>query len=118
MALVYDDAGGSYDFDTDAREALKLDSYVPAPAGDTRPWWERVAEYGMTRAIDNQVGPAAPNKTSTASTFAGQNGKTYTSPVGTTGGSPTQAGGTQKMLMWAALGLAVLGVGYLAFKKG
>lgn len=89
MSLVYDDAGGSYDFgltSSDAREAAKLDQFVPSAAGDTRPWWERVAEYGLTRAIDNQVGPAAPNKTSTPATFAGQNGKTY-SQVGPQPGS-------------------------------
>lgn len=80
------DANGNYyqspSYWTDAREASKLDSYVAAPAGDTRPWWERVAEYGLTRAIDNHLGPAQQNKTSAPATFAGQNGLTY-SQVGT-----------------------------------
>lgn len=112
MPLVYDEAGGSYDFDTDAREALKLDAYVPAPDGDTRPWWERVAEYGMTRAIDNQVGPAAPNKTATASTFAGENGKTYTQAVGASG-APVQTSGSNKVLLYVGIAAAI-GLGYLA----
>ena len=62
---------------TDAREASKLDAYVAAPAGDTRPWYERVAEYGVTRAIDANFGPYATNKTNVPATFAGQNGRTY-----------------------------------------
>lgn len=106
MALVYDDAGGSYDFSTDAREAAKLDQYVPGTPGDTRPWWERVAEYGMTRAIDNQVGPAAPNKTSQPAAFAGQNGKTYSQvgpqPTGVLG----MGSSTTTMLLIAAAALA------------
>lgn len=105
MALVYDDAGGSYDFSTDAREAAKLDPYVPATAGDTRPWWERVAEYGMTRAIDNQVGPAAPNKTSQPASFAGQNGRTY-SQVGAQSTGPLGMSSSTTMLLLAVAAVA------------
>ena len=72
--------GNAGQFAMDAREAAKLDAFVVKPAGDTREWWERVAQYGLTRAIDNQYGPPPTNKTSTAGTFAGQNGKTYTNP--------------------------------------
>lgn len=64
----------------DAREAAKLEPFVVRPAGDDRPWWARVAEYGLTRAIDNQYGPQASNKTSVPGTYAGQNGKTYANP--------------------------------------
>lgn len=75
---------------TDARETAKVDAYVAAPSGDTRPWWDRAAEYGITRAIDNHFGPVQSNKTSQPATFAGQNGQTY-SQVGSTlgvGGIP------------------------------
>lgn len=110
MALVYDDAGGAYDFSTDAREAAKLDPYVPAAAGDTRPWWERVAEYGLTRAIDNQVGPSAPNKTSQPASFAGQNGRTY-SQVGPQNTGLLGMGTNTTMLLLAVA--AVAGVFFL-----
>lgn len=71
----------------DAREAEKLDAYVPRPNGDTRPWYERVAEYGLTRAIDSNFGAPATNKTGAGGSFAGQNGKTYsTTPGGTVNG--------------------------------
>lgn len=73
---------------TDARESQKLDPYTAAPAGDSRPWWERVAEYGLTRAIDNHIGPAQQNKTAQPATFAGQNGQTYSQV-----GSPLLQGG-------------------------
>lgn len=61
----------------DAREAAKLDQFVPNPTGGTQPWFERVAQYGLTRAIDANFGPSAVNKTSAGATYAGQNGKTY-----------------------------------------
>lgn len=93
---------------TDAREAAKLEAYVPAPNGDTRPWWERVAEYGLTRAIDNQFGPPAANKTTAPATFAGQNGKTY-SQVGSTSGSASSSGGIGQILVLAAAAFAFLG---------
>lgn len=93
---------------TDAREEAKLNAFVPAPNGDARPWWDRVAEYGLTRAIDNQFGPAATNKTSTPATYAGQNGKTYSS-AGTGSGAAAQSGGIGPLLVMAAAAFAFLG---------
>lgn len=81
----------NYSYDADMREALKLDPYVPRPAGDARPWYERVAEYGLTRAIDSNFGPPPVNKTAAGATFAGQNGRTY-SQVGSYNGVPPQQG--------------------------
>lgn len=89
---------------TDARESSKLDAFVATPEGDTRPWWDRVAEYGVTRAIDNHFGPTQSNKTSQPATFAGQNGKTYSQV-----GSPLQAGGLSGLL------LPLLAIGAIAF---
>lgn len=64
---------------TDARESQKLNAYTAAPAGtENMEWWERLAAYGATRAIDAQFGPPATNKTGQAATYAGQNGRTYT----------------------------------------
>lgn len=84
---------------TDAREASKLEAYSPAPAGDTRPWYERVAEYGISRAIDNHFGPTQVNKTSAPATFAGQNGQTYSQV-----GSPLLQGGGMGLLPLLAIG--------------
>ncbi len=76
---------------TDAREATKMDSFTPtAGAGDARPWYERVAEYGLSRAIDNHFGPTTADKSKAGATFAGQNGQTY-SQIGAQGGA---AGGS------------------------
>lgn len=100
-------ADGSYyqsaSYWTDARESAKLDPYAAAPAGDSRPWWERVAEYGITRAIDNHIGPVQQNKTAQPATFAGQNGLTYSQV-----GSPLQQGGLGGMLPILLLGVAAL----------
>lgn len=91
-------------FMTDVREAAKLDAFVPAMQGDSRPWWERVAEFGLTRAIDSHYGAQAVNKTGTPGTFAGQNGRTY---VNTTAApAPTVAG--VPVLLLAAIAAAFL----------
>ncbi len=89
---------------TDAFEDSKVSPYVAAPAGDNRPWWERVAEYGITRAIDNHLGPTSQNKTAAPATFAGQNGRTY-SQVGT---PLAQGGGMGGLLPVLAIGAAAL----------
>ncbi len=64
-------------YGADVREQNKLDAYVPNPTGENLPWYERIAAYGLTRAIDANFGPPPTNKTSTGGTFAGQNGQTY-----------------------------------------
>lgn len=92
---------------TDAREAQKLDPFVPRPNGDTRPWWERVAEYGLTRAIDSNYGPPAANKTGAAATFAGQNGRTYSTAPGAPGAAG-QGAGMLPLLLAAGLALFAL----------
>lgn len=83
----------------DAREAAKLDPYIPRPNGDTRPWYDRVAEYGLTRAIDANFGQPALNKTQAGGSFAGQNGRTYS----TTPGSTVQNSGG---MSWLPIALA------------
>ncbi|MDZ7939271.1 MAG: hypothetical protein U5M53_13755 [Rhodoferax sp.] len=82
---------GTY-YDSDYRESVKLDAYTPSVSGgEQMEWWERLAQYGATRAIDAQFGPPAVNKTGNASTYAGQNGLTYSransAPVVNQGGS-------------------------------
>ena len=91
---------------TDWREAAKLDPFVPkANESDARPWWERVAEYGLTRAIDSHFGMPAADKTSAPGTFAGANGRTYTNAPG---GGAQAAGGVHPLLLILAAGAALL----------
>lgn len=42
-----------------------------------RPYWEGLAIYGVTRAIDAAFGKPLPGSGSKGETFAGQNGRTY-----------------------------------------
>lgn len=84
---------------TDIREANKLDSFVAAPNGDTRPWYERVAEFGLTRAIDSHYGPTATLRNGPA-TYAGQNGQTYAN-----GAYPGSSGGNMTVLL--LIGIAI-----------
>lgn len=117
--MLYDDINGLDDsrytatvgYASDMRESEKLDPYIPRVEGDSRPWWERVAEFGLTRAIDSHFGPPAVNKTGAGGTFAGQNGLTYPiqSPPST---GPAASGGpgsgTLVLLAVAALAAFVL----------
>lgn len=97
----------TYAWYNDQREAAKMDPYVAATQGDTRPWWERVAEYGVTRAIDAQFGPAQVNKTDMPATFAGQNGQTYSQVAGT-GTAAAAGGGSILPLLLGAAALFML----------
>lgn len=97
----------------DDRESAKLDPFVPRPAGDTRPWWERVAEFGLTRAIDAHYGPAETNKTAQSGTFAGQNGRTYSMAPVQSKQVPVTG---QSMTMLLPL-LAVAAVAFMLLKK-
>lgn len=92
---------------TDARESQKLDAYTPRIAGDTRQWWERAAEYGLTRAIDANFGPSAVNKTSAPASYAGANGRTYS--MAGSAGAPQQGGSMVPVLIAAAVALFALG---------
>ncbi len=91
----------------DARETQKLDAYTPRPAGDDRPWYERVASYGLTRAIDANFGPPAANKTAAGATFAGQNGKTYSQTGSQSSGGGD--GGILPLLLMAGAAFLILG---------
>ena len=99
-------------FSGDAREEAKLDKFVPRPGGDPRPWWERVATYGLTRAIDSQFGPPEQNKTQAPPTFAGQNGRTYSQVQGGGYGQQPeqqQGGGIMPILLIAGAAFLLLG---------
>lgn len=78
---------------TDARESSKLNAYTPITqetAGQA--WWERLAVYGATRAIDSHFGPTTQDKTQAGATFAGQNGRTYSQVGRNANGQPMQPG--------------------------
>lgn len=94
--------GGSYaGYYSDELEASKLSQFYPvAQTGES--WWEGLAKYGVTRAIDSHFGPPAPNKTLAGATYAGQNGQTYTA-----GQEPGGIMGDPLML------LVLVGVGFV-----
>jgi hypothetical protein len=88
---------------TDARETNKLDAFVPTTdASSGAPWWQRMAEYGITRAIDNHYGGTTTDKTSAPATFAGANGRTYSQVPG------SSASGGGSMLLPVLLGVGAL----------
>lgn len=59
-------------YENDYREQSKLGSFYPPSA----PWWQGLATYGATRAIDAQFGPPAGQQNGYG-TYAGANGRTY-----------------------------------------
>lgn len=101
---VYDDGSSITDlggvvtstYATDQREQDKLGQFYPQGTN----WWESLATYGATRAIDSHFGPKELDKTAQPATFAGQNGQTYTS------GSAVPAGGGMSGLVLLGIGLA------------
>lgn len=92
----------------DQREDAKLNPYTAAPNGDSRPWWERAAEYGLSRAIDAHFGPPAVNKTQAPATYAGQNGRTYQQAPNVQSLPPASSGGMGGVLPLVALGAVAL----------
>jgi len=61
----------------DAYEAAKMEPYNPA-ASQGLTWWEASLQYGLSRAIDNRLGPPMNTAGNTAAgTYAGANGRTY-----------------------------------------
>lgn len=67
-------ANASPSFGRDVAEARQLQ---PFAQDATKPWWESMAIYGFTRAIDNHYNVARTPTGSQPATFAGQNGNTY-----------------------------------------
>ena len=45
--------------------------------GSAVPWWQQIAVYGITRAIDNRFGPVNVQGNVSPGSFAGQNGVSY-----------------------------------------
>lgn len=95
----------AYYFATDATEASKMTQFYPQSG--TRPWWESLAQYGVSKAIDAHFAPSSPVNTSTPGTYAGQNGRTYTQGRAELGGE----GGGQNLLLIALAGLAFFALG-------
>lgn len=92
----------------DAVEAARFNQYTPnAGQNDTRPWYERVAEYGLGRYIDNRLGPGEVYRSNNPATFAGQNGRTYTN-VPVQSGATAQSGSGVLMLAAAAVAALLL----------
>lgn len=73
---------------SDQREADKLGQFYP---GDGQ-WWEKLALYGATRAIDSHFGPTELDKTKNPAYFAGQNGRTYTAATAVPGSGSGMTG--------------------------
>lgn len=82
---------------------------APAAAKQGMQWWEGVAMYGITRAIDNRFGPVNVAGNTQAGSFAGQNGRTYTN--GRPGTAPASAAGIPWALVLGGVALA-----WFAFK--
>lgn len=90
----------------DIADARAMQPFSPDPSV---PWWQNLAAYGITRAIDNRFGPASVQGNTAPGSFAGQDGRTYTnSPSGHGGGATSASGGIPSWLMLAALGAVVL----------
>jgi len=105
----YSTGGGSYPFIGDAADAAKLSSVQP---GDSSlPWYERLLQYGATRALDSHFLNQDLTRVQQAQTLGiqGANGYTYTPGVGAPI-LPTTSAGWQKLALFALLGYVALKV--------
>lgn len=74
----------------DVRDSGQMQPFNPAPQ---RPWWESLALYGVTRAIDNRFAPPTVSGNVQGGSFAGQNGRTYGNTPNNAAGQPAQGAG-------------------------
>lgn len=86
-------------FAQDYAEANKLNQFYPQNGAS---WWENLAAYGATRAIDSHFAPSAVDKTAAGATYAGQNGRTYSA------GAAQGAAGGNGMLLLVLAGVALV----------
>lgn len=86
----------------DANDSRAMQAFSQDPSV---PWWQAVATYGLTRAIDNRFGPPSVSGNTSPGSFAGQNGRTYSNaPTGAGGQAQSAAGGIP---MWVLLAVGV-----------
>ncbi len=84
------------------------------------PWWQGIATYGITRAIDNRFGPVQTQGNTTPGSGAGNSGRTYQIAPNNAGGRPVAPSGaspdTQALGMSPLMLLALAAVAYYALK--
>lgn len=99
----------SYSYLADESEAAKFAPYYPGQdaAGNAAPWWQGLATYGVTRAIDAAVGPKINGSGGQQSTYAGQNGQTYVN--GRLVGGTAQGDSLLPLLLLGGLAFLVMG---------
>lgn len=95
-----DAGGGVYVSSTDAAEAQKFSQFYPDTGA---PWWEQLAKYGATRAVDSHFATTSTDKSSAPQSYAGQNGQTYTA-----GKAPSTIAGLPTGLVLIAAAAAAL----------
>lgn len=97
----------------DRNDTAQMAPFTPTDAG--MPWWQGLAVYGITRAIDNRLGPPTVQGNVQPGSFGGANGRTYSNNPTGQGGTVSVAGmGIPTWALIAAVGV----VGYLALNRG
>lgn len=105
----------SYSYLGDQAEAAKMDQFYAGTAlgsssmGTSAPWWQSLATYGVSRAIDAAVGPKITGSGGQQSTYAGQNGQTYVNGRAPTYSGDSSMGGLLPLLILGGIAYAVLG---------
>jgi hypothetical protein len=97
----------------DQLEAAKMEPFNPL-ASEGVPWWQAVASYGITRAIDNRYGPTNVGGNTQAGSFGGANGRSYLNNGSAVTGGGLLPGVDNRMLL---LGLAAIAA-VVFFNKG
>jgi hypothetical protein len=91
----------------DAMEAVSQQPY--AVGGAETPWWQSTIKYGLTRAIDNRLGPTQVNGNTAPGSYGGANGRSYNNGVqGSSLATATGLSPTVLLLIGAAVLALVL----------
>lgn len=89
-------------FSRDESEARRLQGFSQ---DQSVPWWQSMATYGFSRAIDNHYKNPPLAAGSTPTTYAGQNGRTYAN--GRMEADPLGIGSIPPILLLGGLALLV-----------
>lgn len=111
-----DPTAGLYLLPQDQTEAYAM---AGTTSGDsTVPWWQNLAVYGITRAIDNQFGTPPVNGNIAPGSFGGQNGLTYQQTAvpsqvraGLFSTADTSSGGMLGLVLLAGFAFLVMNAG-------
>jgi hypothetical protein len=105
--LAGGNAGYTGMLEGDIRDTAHVAPYVQT--GNGMSWWEGLIQYGVTRAIDNRLGPTNTSGNTQPGSYQGAGGRTGVNTPSTLAGGSVNIGG-MGVPVWLLAGVAVVAV--------